>query len=349
VKKKYGVDLKLATLFSAPTIEKLSGLVRNQTALPSSLSQMRPPSRDSEPQSNPHTGALIQIRRGGPRKLFLVHDGEGEILLYLNLARRMPEDFAVFGIEPRRIAGVPLAHLSIEEMAAFYVEEIRKEQSTGPYFLGGMCAGGVIAYEMASQLIRAGERVDLVAMLDAALPHIAERPGRINQQRFDRLKQALVSDGGPLQRAGTIVRAISKKATGLVLWEISRWGKQLSVYARFRLLRSVLTRDLAWPKFVPELTLREIYDCAVASYDPKPLSISSVMLVRAQSGEGEDTPYREIYVDQTLGWGAVVQGLITVDVAGGHTSMLQEHFVDSLAAVLMPYFQPITERTADFA
>ena len=50
VKKKYGVDLKLATLFSAPTIEKLCALVRNQTTPPPSLSQMRASSHPLEPQ-----------------------------------------------------------------------------------------------------------------------------------------------------------------------------------------------------------------------------------------------------------------------------------------------------------
>ena len=125
VKKKYGVDLKLATLFSAPTIEKLCALVREQAAPPPSLSQVPQPPRPLEPEGNLHTGVLIEIRRGGPRKLFLVHDGFGEIILYLNLARRMPDDVAVFGIEPRRLAGVPLADVSIEDMAAFYVEEIR--------------------------------------------------------------------------------------------------------------------------------------------------------------------------------------------------------------------------------
>ena len=89
----------------------------------------------------------------------------------------MPDDLAVSGIEPRRIPGVPLAHTSIEDMAAFYVEEMRKKQPHGPYLLGGMCAGGVIAHEMASQLVRMGERIELVALLDAATPQAPQRAG----------------------------------------------------------------------------------------------------------------------------------------------------------------------------
>ena len=53
-----------------------------------------------------------------------------------------------------------------------------RKQPYGPYLLGGMCAGGVIAYEMASQLVRSGESVELVAMLDAVLPGTQEKPGR---------------------------------------------------------------------------------------------------------------------------------------------------------------------------
>ena len=84
------------------------------------------------------------------------------------------------------MAGVPLAHARIEDMAAFYIDQVRKKQPHGPYRLGGMCAGGVIAYEMASQLVRAGESVELVAILDAATPQAAKRPGRIARQRLGR-------------------------------------------------------------------------------------------------------------------------------------------------------------------
>ena len=109
-----------------------------------------------EPKGLERSANLVELKRGRGRHLFLVHDGDGETSLYRNLARRMPDEVAVFGIEPHRIAKVPLAHARIEDMARFYVEEVRREQPAGPYMLGGLCAGGVIAYEMGRQLKSAG-------------------------------------------------------------------------------------------------------------------------------------------------------------------------------------------------
>ena len=47
--------------------------------------------------------------------------------------------------------------------------------------------GGVIAYEMAAQLVYSGERVELVILLDfPALPNIPERPQSISKRPFGR-------------------------------------------------------------------------------------------------------------------------------------------------------------------
>ena len=88
--------------------------------------------------------------------------------------------------------------------------------------------------------------------------------------------------------------------------------------------------------FVPDLSVRQIYDL------PNPLQAeavvpASIVLLRAQTGEADDTPYREIYTDETLGWGFMTSALTVVDVDGGHSSMLQEPFVESLAAVLLAH------------
>jgi FkbH-like protein len=321
ISRRFGVKLPFTTILEASTVRALSSHL--------------------EQQHNPRSGSLIELRRGGPRRLFLVHDGDGETLLYLNLARRFPKDLAVFGIEPRRLSGVPLAHTRIEDMAAFYIEEVRKQQTHGPYLLAGMCAGGVIAYEMASQLVRAGESVDLLILLDAARPNAPKRSGRITKQRLGRLKQTLTSaqesESSPLRRAGVVVGAIAQKLLNALVWEISQRGKQWSVRARFRLLHAVLARDLTWPRFVPELSARQIYNSAAVYYTPQPLSISSVVLFRARHGEAGDTPYREVYAGETFGWDAVTHCSAVIDVDGGHFTMLQEGHVDALAKALAPY------------
>ena len=82
--------------------------------------------------------------------------------------------------------------------------------------------------------------------------------------------------------------------------------------------------------------MRDIYDSAETHYLPGSLSDAGVMLIRARSGQGPDTPYREIYVDETLGWSGIAPDIEIIDVEGGHSSMLQEPFVASLAAVLGP-------------
>ena len=79
---------------------------------------------------------------------------------------------------------MPIAHTRIEDMARCYVNEFRKKQPHGPYLLGGLCAGGVIAYEMALQLSVAGESVELLAILEASTPQVPMRRLLVTKRRF---------------------------------------------------------------------------------------------------------------------------------------------------------------------
>ena len=88
------------------------------------------------------------------------------------------------------------------------------------------------------------------------------------------------------------------------------------------------------------LTARQIYECAEATYVPQRILGTNVILVRASSGESGDTPYIDLYSDNTLGWGAVVTDLRIADVDGGHYSMLQEPFVEHLTQTLEGLFTP---------
>jgi thioesterase domain-containing protein len=286
--------------------------------------------------------SLIELKGGASRNFFLVHDGDGQTLVYLNLAHRMPADLAVIGIEPFSVPGVPLAQTSVEEMAARYVEEIRRHQPTGPYLLGGLCAGGVIAFEMASQLIRAGESVEFLALLDAVRPQTPMRPGLLANYRLSRLTQALTVAGTErsyVARAWTILGVMSRKLVNTLTWEIKRRGTKWWVGARFLLLRKLLARGRTWPRLLPGLSVRQIYESADALYVAKPLSRASVVLVRARAGVdgvADDIPYVDIYADETLGWRPLIEQLNVIDVDGGHSSILREPFVQSLATAIGP-------------
>jgi thioesterase domain-containing protein len=281
------------------------------------------------------SGALVDLKRGGSRNFFLIHPGDGDPLFYSSLARHMTGDLAVLGIKPLSIPGVPIAHTRIEDMARFYVDEVRKKQPHGPYFLGGLCAGGVIAYEMSLQLLRAGEPVELLVLLEAATPQVAMRRLLITKSHFsDMLTQT--RNKGPLAKWFVLVGALRVLVRAFAR-KIGDQGEQWSLRARFYLLHQVLRRRLPWPRFVRQLSPVQICESAGARYVPKPLHDTSVVLVRAQRRSIilDDTPYRMVYTDERLGWGSLIRNLTIIDADGGHSTMLQEPFVGAVAAALM--------------
>jgi thioesterase domain-containing protein len=105
---------------------------------------------------------------------------------------------------------------------------------------------------------------------------------------------------------------------------------------RFRLLHQVLTRQLSWPRLIPELTPLQVCETAGTYYLPTPLREVPVVLVcaRRRTVDPSDTPFRTIYADPKLGWGAVNQELVVLDADGGHVTMLQEPFAEALATSL---------------
>jgi FkbH-like protein len=318
IARQFDVQLPLTTILSSPTIRAIAELIRAKH------------SHAVEP--------LVHLKPGSSRNLFLVHDGEGETLLYANLARCLPDEVAVYGVNPMALPNVPLAHTRVEDMASTYIDRIRETQPQGPYLLGGMCAGGVIAYEMAHQLVEEGERVEFVLLLDAATPQASRRRHIAAKHRLERFSQAIKGGNSaetrPVEHARRLFGAASKKTWNLLRWEVtSRIGK-LSVKARFRLLRTLLARRKPWPHSVPGLTARQIYECAEATYLPRRFLGPTVVLARATTGQSGDTPYVDLYADNTLGWGTVGADLRIADVDGGHYSMLQEPYVEQLGRTI---------------
>jgi len=93
------------------------------------------------------------------------------IQLFEDIARPMAGSYSMLGIHvPARYRPGVDAFPTVQELAQKYVTVIRRHQPHGPYYLMGLCHGGIVAFEAAAQLEKAGETVGIVGLLDAELP-----------------------------------------------------------------------------------------------------------------------------------------------------------------------------------
>ena len=122
---------------------------------------------------------LVPLKVGGDMiPLFCVHGGSGNVASFPKLARALPDDQPVYALQWDGLSGKGGSR-TIESMAASYIREVRTIQPRGPYLLTGQCIGGLIAREMARQLLEAREEVKLVVMYDS--PNLSSRHFRIEK------------------------------------------------------------------------------------------------------------------------------------------------------------------------
>jgi non-ribosomal peptide synthetase component F/thioesterase domain-containing protein len=172
VEKVFHAKLPLSSLFEAQTIQEFAEILSH---------------KDAAPAWSP----LVPIQREGSRPpFFCIHGAGGNVLIYRDLSQHLGVDQPFYGLQAQGLDG-ELPHLvTIEEMAALYVKEIRRIKPHGPYYLGGYCMGGTIALEIAQQLNTLGEETALLALFDtmnwsSVLPvsiwrktyHVAQRVG----------------------------------------------------------------------------------------------------------------------------------------------------------------------------
>jgi thioesterase domain-containing protein/acyl carrier protein len=146
IEKKLGLTLPLTSLYYARTIERLAKMLEQKGA---------------------GNSLVIPGRTEGRRAPIFSHGGS------THLADHLGDDqpiywLQVYGGDGSRVAG------SIEEAAVHYLSEIRKIQPHGPYCLMGYCLGALMIFEIAQQLLRQGEKVALLALIDPAIPSLRQ-------------------------------------------------------------------------------------------------------------------------------------------------------------------------------
>jgi aspartate racemase len=291
IEKVCDQKLPLAALFQAPTVEQLARLLRQEI-------------------KGALWSPLVAIQPGGSRPpFFCIHGMHGNVLCYRDLAGFLGPDQPVYGLQAQGLDGKQPCHTRVEEMAAHYIREIRAVQAEGPYSLGGLSFGGVVAYEMAQQLHSHGQKVALLAMFDTWTPQVAKpflQRARCDLETLKRL--------GPGERLAYVlsrVRDVHRKIR-LGIWSLARSSRQR---LGLPLPQELTTVDMI-NRQADRDYVRQVYP-------------GRVTLFRA-------TEQPEAFRDHPhLGWdGLAAGGLEIHEVPGDHESTVKEPHVRALAQEL---------------
>lgn len=133
---------------------------------------------DSRPSRHPipdeqvqkTTSVLLQGRpRAGVKNLFLFPDGSGSASSYNNMGR-VQGNVALIGLNCPYVRNPEAMTCTLDQMIRSFLDEVRRRQPVGPYSFGGWSAGGILAYRATQELIREGETVGDLLLLDAPEP-----------------------------------------------------------------------------------------------------------------------------------------------------------------------------------
>jgi oxalate---CoA ligase len=289
-------DLTISALFQAPTVKLLAARIEQCGG-----------------EWHPY---VVPIQGKGSRPPFFCVEAGPR---YLSLARRLGTDRPFMGlVHPDTIA------TGIETLAEFNVKSIRAVQPEGPYFIGGWCTAGLVAYEMAQQLRARGQEVRLLVLFDS-----------VNPSRLDGLSVMHAN----LVQGDELCRKIWFHLRSMARLEF----KRLPAYfcARFKNVWHTLTRrtwlartGMAFRRPVFEREYPAMYLMG-KRYRPKPYE-GAVLLFRRSL-----RPISK-YLDEKLAWGDLIVGKFdVVEVQGGHDDMFNEPHVERTAGELAARLRPI--------
>jgi amino acid adenylation domain-containing protein len=304
ISREFGQSLPLAALLTHPTIARLASLLAPAPGQP-----VAGAAADGK-------GHLVTLAAGGSGPpLFCIHGGDGGVIFYRGLAGRMPPDGPLHAIESRALGGTgPVSGASVEETAASYLRELFALQPGGPFRLAGYSFGGVVAHEMACQLVGQGHAVDFLGLFDTQNPAAPCKryslPGRFGafwQQRQD------------LPLPARLGRLRERIAEGLTTHR--RVKEELA---------AATTQGPAEPHSdLRRVQVREENWRAMQAYRPRPFPGKITLFKATTASDKVEWP-------EDYGWTPLATGgLEILPVPGQHLTLFDEENVGALAQALV--------------
>jgi amino acid adenylation domain-containing protein len=291
INRTLGVDLRILTLFQNPTIAQLARTIELQ-------------------KSGRRMPAIRTLRSGrSDVPLFFIDPTPAEF----RLANLLPGEPAIFGTEvPLPLDVLQAASMNagllppLETFATEHARLILHHHPTGECLIAGYSFTGVLAFEVARQLQRAGRKVRAVLLFDSALKRLSERR---RDWRWFKL---------------WCRRQLRNTLRGGVAYLVRKTVNRLR-YEKGRLVFALNPPRVSDGPIPPALT-EKIYQTTSRTYRPIQLQTRGVLFRAADN-------LKNIYAaDRSLGWSNLFsEGIAVIDVPGEHTTIMQEPNIGTLA------------------
>ncbi|GAB3847935.1 non-ribosomal peptide synthetase [Dactylosporangium cerinum] len=150
IRREFGVELAVADLFTAPTVE---GVARR-------LAGDGPAGDALAPVVTLHPGADLP-------PLFCLPPASGLVWQFAGLKRRLPAGVPLIGLQSPRLSRTTDLPVTLDDLADEYAGLVTEVAPDGPVRLLGWSFGGAVAHSVAARLVAAGRDVTFVGMLDS--------------------------------------------------------------------------------------------------------------------------------------------------------------------------------------
>ncbi|MCC3405300.1 MAG: amino acid adenylation domain-containing protein [Microcoleus sp. PH2017_10_PVI_O_A] len=291
IDEKLQQSWSLSMIFQAPTIKQLADILRQGNIPNQSLS-------------------LVDIQPKGSQPPLFLFEG---VSIYHPLIPYLGLDRPIYGLIALVKDGVNGPVNQVEAIADYYINELVKVQPEGPYYLGGLSFGGIVAFEVAQKLAAKGQETALLVMFDSMLPS-AYKPLPLDRRlRFHAQKIAKQGVGYIIRSVVDKIMTLTDRMTMLARKAIGRYNKVKEPTESMSCTTDYLMTE-------------KIIEQAERAYVPKPYAGKVVMFRALDSEDGVS-----VILDPELGWKPYLKdGLTIYDVPGDHLSILQEPNVGAI-------------------
>jgi amino acid adenylation domain-containing protein len=214
---------------------------------------------------------------------------------------------------------------SIEQIAAEYVQLIRRLQPSGPYCLLGWCVGGILALEVAQQLVAANEEVSFLAVIDTWAPSHHRRDGRF--------RSVLANGSYRVQKRLPVIVADLAKVVARETRLTTFLADHQNV-ARFILRFRRSPHKLRAADY--DLWLACYLSAAAKKYQPKAFPGRIHIFQSAMAPKG-------LVIDDMMGWAFAAGGIEPTIIEGDHFSIFRPPGVSRMARKIVAALVEVTE------